>query len=98
MTAINKKCLSNILAIIDNNGLKAMDAPSCAKTLEPIAERWRAFGWQVREIDGHNMAEICAGLDWAEGNQAAPSLLVAIPSRGKGISYMEGNLPIITRC
>lgn len=89
MTA-SQKCLSNILAIIDNNGLKAMDSPSCAKTLEPISERWRAFGWQVREIDGHNMAEICAGLDWAEENQAAPSLLIAHTVKGKGISYMEG--------
>ena len=89
MTA-SRQCLSNLLAIIDNNGLKAMDCPGCAKTLEPMAERWRAFGWQVREIDGHDMAEICAGLDWAEENHAMPSLLIAHTIKGKGISYMEG--------
>jgi transketolase len=89
MTA-SQKCLANMCAIIDNNGLKAMDCPDCAKTLEPIAERWRSFGWQVREIDGHNMEEICAGLDWAEGNRSSPSLLVAHTIKGKGISYMQG--------
>jgi transketolase len=89
MTASQKR-LANILAIIDKNGLKAMDAPECAKAMEPMAERWSAFGWQVREIDGHDMSEICAGLDWAEGNRNGPSLLIAHTIKGKGISFMEG--------
>ncbi|MCE5258490.1 MAG: transketolase [Chloroflexi bacterium] len=89
MTA-SRRCLSNLLAIIDCNGLKAMDSPSCAKSVEPMAERWRAFGWQVREIDGHDMAAICAGLDWAEGNSDRPSMLIAHTVKGKGVSFMEG--------
>lgn len=89
MTA-SRHCLTNLLAIIDCNGLKAMDCPDCAKSTGPMAERWRAFGWQVREIDGHAMQAICEGLDWAETNHDSPSLLIAHTVKGKGVSFMEG--------
>jgi len=89
MTA-SKQHLANLLAIIDRNGLKAMDSPDSAKSVEPMAERWRAFGWQVREIDGHDMIDICEGLDWAQTNSDNPSLLIAHTIKGKGVSFMEG--------
>ncbi len=89
MTAAKQR-LGHITAIIDRNGLKAMDATSCGKSMEPMAERWASFGWRVREIDGHDMAEICDALDWAEGNEDAPSLIIARTIKGKGISFIEG--------
>lgn len=89
MTAAHQ-CLGNVTAIIDANGLKAMDAPSCAKLMEPMAARWAAFGWHVREIDGHDMAQICEALDWADANVDAPSAIVAHTVKGKGISFLEG--------
>ena len=67
-----------------------MDQTSCGKSMEPIGDRWAAFGWQVREIDGHDMAQICDALDWAETNENVPSLIVARTVKGKGISFMEG--------
>jgi transketolase len=86
----SRHCLSNLTAIIDANGLKAMDEPSCAKAMEPIGGRWAAFGWRVREIDGHDMDEICRALDWAEESPDAPSLIVAHTVKGKGLSFIEG--------
>jgi len=89
MTA-SKQCLGNLTALIDWNGLKAMDATSCGKLMEPMADRWIAFGWQVREIDGHDLAQICDALDWADGNAETPSLVIARTVKGKGIPFMEG--------
>lgn len=89
MTA-SRQCLGNLTAILDRNGLKAMDETTCGKSMEPIGDRWTAFGWQVREIDGHDMAQICDALDWAETNGNVPSLIVARTVKGKGISFMEG--------
>lgn len=89
MTA-SKQCLGSLTAIIDVNGLKGMDEPSCAKLMEPMDARWQAFGWHVREIDGHDMAEICSALDWADGNRDAPSMIIARTVKGKGISFIEG--------
>lgn len=86
----SKQCLGNLTAIIDRNGLKAMDAPSCAKTMDPLADRWKAFGWSVCEIDGHEMAEIREGLDWAEENEETPSMIIAHTIKGKGIPFIEG--------
>jgi transketolase len=86
----SKQCLGNLTAIIDRNGLKAMDEPSCAKTMDPLADRWESFGWSVREIDGHEMAEICEALDWAEENEETPSMIIAHTIKGKGIPFIEG--------
>ncbi len=86
----SKRCLGNLTAIIDRNGLKAMDAPSCAKAMDPLIDRWMAFGWSVCEVDGHEMADICEALDWAEENEKAPSMIVAHTVKGKGIPFIEG--------
>ena len=85
-----KECLGNLTAIIDRNGLKAMDETSCGKSMEPISERWSAFGWSVREIDGHDMDQICEALDWVEGNSATPTVIIARTIKGKGVSFIEG--------
>ena len=83
-------CLGNLVAIIDYNRLKATDETASAKRMEPMAERWEAFGWRVREIDGHDMAQICDALDWADANEDTPSLIIAHTIKGKGIPFMEG--------
>ena len=85
-----RHCLGNVTAIIDMNGLKAMDEPSCAKSMEPMAERWAAFGWATREIDGHDMAQLVEALNWADTTGSQPALIVARTVKGKGISFIEG--------
>ncbi|MHB0857812.1 MAG: transketolase [Anaerolineae bacterium] len=83
------KCLTNVTAIIDANRLKAMDPVCAAKNMEPMAQRWAAFGWRTREVDGHDMAQLCDALDWASEPADAPALIVAHTIKGKGISFME---------
>ena len=89
MTA-TKHCLDNVVAILDRNRLKAMDAADCSKSMDPLPARWSSFGWAVREIDGHDMAAICAALDWTDSQRGQPSILIANTVKGKGISFMEG--------
>jgi transketolase len=83
-------CLSNVTAILDRNGLKAMDTSYCGKDLSGLDDKFAAFGWLVREIDGHDMGEICDALDWAHDNVDAPCLIVARSVKGKGVPFMEG--------
>jgi len=86
-----KHCLGSVTAVIDANGLKAMDETHCGKIMEPIAARWAAMGWRTREIDGHDMAQICEALDWAKESTDTPSVIVAHTVKGKGISFIENN-------
>jgi len=85
-----RHCLGNVTAIVDANGLKAMDETHCGKIMEPIADRWAAMGWRTREIDGHDMAAICEALDWAKNAVDTPSVIVARKVKGKGVSFIEG--------
>lgn len=89
MTA-SKQRLGSLVAVIDWNGLKAMDETSRGKLMESMADRWAAFGWRVREIDGHDMAQICDALDWGDESHTVPSLIIAHTVKGKGISFIEG--------
>ncbi len=89
MTSARRR-LNNVVAIIDRNRLKAMDAADGTKVLEPLAERWRSFGWAVREIDGHDMSAIVDALDWTEEQSDRPSLIVANTIKGRGVSFIEG--------
>jgi transketolase len=89
MTAAHH-CLGNVVAIVDHNGLKAMDECACAKCLDPLTERWSSFGWAAREIDGHDMVALCDALDWAEEQTRQPSVIVANTVKGKGVSFIEG--------
>lgn len=86
----SKQSLGNLTAIIDRNGLKAMDEASSSKTMDPLTDRWKSFGWSVCEIDGHEMAEICEALDWAGENVETPSMIIAHTVKGKGIPFIEG--------
>ena len=83
------KNLSNLCAIIDNNGLQATGAIKDRLPNEPMADKWRAFGWNVIQIDGHNMEEILIALDEAEKCTDRPTAIVARTVKGKGISFAE---------
>lgn len=83
------ECIHNITAIVDCNGLKAMDETKCGKVLDPLSQRWSAFGWAVKEIDGHNMAQICEALDWATTINHSPQVIIANTVKGKGVSFIE---------
>ncbi len=83
------KNLDNLCAIIDNNRLQATGVIADRLPTEPIADKWRAFGWNVIEIDGHNIEEILSALDEAEKFKGKPTAIVAHTVKGKGISFAE---------
>ncbi len=89
MTASHYK-LDNLVGIIDFNGLQIDGEITNVMNPAPIAEKWRAFGWNVIEIDGHDIAEIDSALKRAEKVDNKPTMIVARTVKGKGVSFMEG--------
>lgn len=82
--------VDNLCAIVDNNGLQ-IDGFCCdVMKIEPITEKWKAFGWNVLDIDGHNMEQIADALDEAEKVKGKPTVIVARTVKGKGVSFFEG--------
>jgi len=80
--------LDNICAIVDYNGLQVDGSVKDIMSIEPVTDKWRAFGWNVKEIDGHNINEILNGFEWSQ-KVKGPAVLIAHTIKGKGISYME---------
>ncbi len=81
--------LGNLTAILDYNGIQQTGSTAQVLSTEPIADKWRAFGWHVQEIHGHNVGEILNALDRADEVHAAPSMIIARTTKGKGVSFME---------
>jgi transketolase len=83
--------LSNVTAIIDRNGVQSDDATEKVKKKEPLDRKWRSFGWQVLEIDGHNIMQIHHSFDVAEWTTDRPTVIIARTMKGKGLSFLEGD-------
>ncbi|MFQ6105991.1 MAG: transketolase [Thermoplasmata archaeon] len=84
--------LDNLCAIVDRN-LMQLDGPTeQIMSLEPLADKWKAFGWKVIEIDGHNFKEILEAFDKAETVKGRPTVIIARTLKGKGVSFMEGSV------
>jgi transketolase len=81
--------VDNLIAIIDYNHLQSCGYTDKTLPLEPLADKWEAFGWKVFEMNGHNMAEIVDKLEMAVRFQGRPTVLIANTVKGKGVSYME---------
>jgi transketolase len=81
--------LSNLIAIVDANEFQASGSTATIMAVEPIAEKWRAFRWNVIEIDGHDMAAVVDALD-AAWRAAGPTAIVAHTVKGKGVPGVEG--------
>jgi len=81
--------LDNLISIVDRNGLQIDGPTEKIMRLEFIIDKWRAFGWNTIEIDGHNMKEILAALDNAEKVKGKPTVIIAKTTKGKGVSYAE---------
>lgn len=87
--ACAKYKLDNLVAFIDRNKMQVDGLTESVMPVEPLAEKWKAFGWEVREIDGHNMEEIVGVLDWARSIEGKPVMVIAHTIKGKGVSFME---------
>lgn len=81
--------LDNLVLIIDRNGLQQGDFTENTICMEPLAERWRSFGWDVHEIDGHDMQALVGSFQVAPFTRGKPSCVLAHTTKGKGVSFME---------
>lgn len=84
--------LDNLISIIDYNKLQAFGRTNEVTNLEPLKDKWIAFGWSAREADGHNFSELENNLSNVPFEAGKPSLLIAHTVKGKGVSFMEDKL------
>jgi transketolase len=90
--------LDNLVAIVDYNKIQSLGRVEDILALEPFGDKWRAFGWAVREIDGHDMAAIETVLSTLPFLPGRPSCLIAHTVKGKGVSFMEDTVLWHYRC
>jgi transketolase len=84
--------LDNLVAIVDYNKIQSLASVADTMALEPFADKWRSFGWTVREVDGHDhdhIADAFAALPFAAGH---PNCVIAHTVKGKGVSFMENTV------
>lgn len=88
MTAGHYK-LDNLIAIVDRNFCQIDNRTDKVMELEPLADKWRSFRWNVVECDGHSIEDFLAAVDRAKGVKGKPSVIIAKTLMGKGVSFME---------
>lgn len=83
--------LDNLVGIVDHNKLQACGRIEDILNLKPLNEKWRSFGWSVREINGHDLSEIESIFSKIPFEKGKPNLVIAHTIKGKGVSFMENN-------
>tara|TARA_B100001750_G_scaffold225038_1_gene216614 strand:+ start:166 stop:1005 length:840 start_codon:yes stop_codon:yes gene_type:complete len=83
--------VGSLIAIIDRNRIQNDRFTSEAMEIEPLAEKWSAFGWNVVQVDGHNVADLCEALSSPTRSGQTPLVVIANTVKGKGVSFMENN-------
>ncbi|MBU4292605.1 MAG: transketolase [Actinobacteria bacterium] len=81
--------LDNIIAIIDYNKLQLDGYNDEVMPIEPLANKWIAFGWNVLQINGHEIDQIINAIETAKNTKGLPTVIIADTIKGKGVSYME---------
>jgi transketolase len=84
--------LDNLTALLDRNFLQIDGNTEKVLKLEPVKERWKAFGWHVLEVDGHDILQILDALNQANKNEGKPTIIILNTTKGKGVSFMENNV------
>ncbi len=84
--------LSNLIAIIDYNKIQSLAPVSETLALEPFADKWRAFGWDVAEVDGHDHEALAQVLEHKPVPNGKPYCVIAHTTKGKGVSFMENSV------
>ena len=88
MSAAHYK-LDNLTVIVDRNRLQQGDWTEQTMHLEPLADKWRAFGWSVREVDGHNIAQLLETFSHVPFEAGKPNCIIAHTHKGQGVSFMR---------
>jgi transketolase len=81
--------LDNLTLIIDRNRLQQGARTEETNSLEPLADKWRAFGWSVAELDGHDFAQLIAAISPQEAGSGRPRCIIAHTNKGEGVSFMR---------
>jgi transketolase len=84
--------LDNLVAIVDYNKIQSFGSVEAVLDLSPLAEKWKAFRWVVREVDGHDHAQLLSVLGNTPVETGRPTCVIAHTIKGKGVSFMEGQL------
>ncbi|MBR1513306.1 MAG: transketolase [Bacteroidales bacterium] len=90
MAAAHHK-VDNLCAIIDRNRLQIDGSTEKVMTIDPLKDKWLAFGWNAIEIDGHDMAQIKMALELADQEKGRPTVIIADTIMGKGVKSIENN-------
>lgn len=90
MTAAHHK-IDNVCAIVDYNKVQENGFTKEIKSLEPLVDKWKAFGWHVIDIDGHNIEALKEAFDQFNQTKGKPTVIIANTIKGKGVSFMELN-------
>ncbi len=88
----NQFKLNKLVVIVDSNKMQSLDYCENTMALAPFAEKWKSFGWNVIEVDGHDHDEIRDALNKAKNSEEKPTVIIANTIKGKGISFMEFNI------
>jgi transketolase len=84
--------LTNLIVVIDRNGLQSLESTESTLTLEPLDKKWDAFGWHARIIDGHNFSDLDLMTKNCPINCTRPHIFIALTTKGKGVSFMENSV------
>ena len=84
--------LDNLTIIIDRNKWQSIYTTEETLALEPFADKWKAFGWEVKDIDGHNLTDLYHAISEVEASKGKPLCVIANTIKGKGVSFMEDNI------
>jgi transketolase len=84
--------LENITAFVDRNGLQIDGSTSEIMNLEPLVDKFEAFGWNVLTIDGHDFSQIIGAIEEGDTTRGKPTMIIANTTKGKGVSFMENSL------
>jgi transketolase len=84
--------LSNLIAVVDDNGQQALGKTREIINLKPLSDKWRAFGWNVHNVDGHDSVQLRQAFGSAQNTDNGPTVLIARTLSGKGVSFMEGKV------
>lgn len=86
--------LDNLIAVVDHNRMQSLDFCENTIALEPFGDKWAAFGWNVIEVDGHDVDALLAAFEQAKANRCSgkPTVIIALTTKGKGVSFMENDI------
>lgn len=84
--------LDHLIAFVDCNRLQITGTVEKVMNVSPLADKWRSFGWNVLEADGHDFCAVFSAIDEAKGNSGSPTVILLDTIKGKGVSYMENEL------